>query len=90
MSVRGNRFFNSPALIRGFESGGIGPRDPFAPQDPLGGNYFAVARFEALFPLGFIPEEYGITGAAFLDAGSVWGLDDTDGGAVAGGQRRGR
>jgi outer membrane protein insertion porin family len=80
VSVRGNRFFNSPNLIRGFESGGIGPRDQIADNDPLGGNYFASARFEAQFPLGFIPDEYGMTGAAFLDAGSVWGLDDVDGG----------
>ena len=40
----------------------------------LRGNYFAVAKFEAEFPLG-IPEEYGIRGGAFLDVGSVWGLD---------------
>jgi outer membrane protein insertion porin family len=44
---------------------------------------FAVARFEADFPLG-LPEEYGIKGGAFLDVGSVWGLDNTagTGGAV--------
>lgn len=41
----------------------------------LRGNYFAVAKFEAEFPLG-IPEEYGIRGGAFLDVGSVWGLDN--------------
>jgi outer membrane protein assembly factor BamA len=39
---------------------------------------FAVARFEADFPLG-LPEEYGITGGAFLDVGSVWSLDNTAG-----------
>jgi len=42
----------------------------------LRGNYFAVAKLEAEFPLG-IPEEYGIRGGAFLDVGSVWGLDNT-------------
>jgi len=35
---------------------------------------------EAEFPLG-LPEEYGITGGAFLDVGSLWGLDDTNGAA---------
>ena len=49
-------------------------------MDALGGNYFAVAKFEAEFPLG-LPEEYGITGGLFLDVGSVWGLDNRDGGA---------
>ena len=80
ISVRGNRFFNRPSVIRGYESGGIGPRDEIAPNDPLGGNNFLVARLEAQFPLGFLPEEYGISGATFVDAGSYWGLDDTDGG----------
>jgi len=84
ISARSNRFFNSTNLIRGFRSGGIGPRDPFAPDDPLGGNYFARARLEALFPIGILPDEYGISGAAFVDAASIWGLDDTDGGAVSG------
>ena len=56
-----------------------GPRDLSAPnEDALGGNLFAVARLEADFPLG-LPEEYGITGGVFLDAGSVWSLDDTVG-----------
>ena len=76
-SVLGNSF-------RGFETAGIGPRDLTAGnEDALGGNFFAVARLEADFPLG-IPEEYGITGGAFVDVGSVWGLNDIagTGGAV--------
>jgi outer membrane protein insertion porin family len=79
-SRQANRFFNRQSVIRGFESGGIGPRDLNAEDDPLGGNYFVAARFEALFPVALLPEEYGISGAAFLDAGSVWGLDDENGG----------
>ena len=79
-SLQANRFFNTQKIIRGFESAGIGPRDLNAGDDALGGNYFASARFEAQFPIGIIPEEYNITGAAFVDAGSVWGLDNTDGG----------
>jgi outer membrane protein insertion porin family len=79
-SLQANRFFNRQSILRGFESGGIGPRDLNAEDDPLGGNYFVAARLEALFPVGLLPEEYGISGAAFLDAGSVWGLDDTGGG----------
>jgi outer membrane protein insertion porin family len=76
-----DRFFGSNK-IRGFEPKGIGPRDLAATdQDALGGNLFAVARFEADFPLG-LPEEYGITGGAFLDVGSVWSLDNNNGGAV--------
>ncbi|MBY4892304.1 outer membrane protein assembly factor BamA [Rhodobacteraceae bacterium N5(2021)] len=81
-----NRFSLNSRQLRGFESGGTGPRDTVAVgggtnESALGGNYFAVARFEAAFPIG-LPEEYGISGGAFFDVGSVWGLDDTRGGAV--------
>jgi outer membrane protein insertion porin family len=73
-----DRYFGN-GKIRGFEPNGIGPRDETATnKDALGGNLFAVARFEADFPLG-LPEEYGIKGGAFLDVGSVWGLDNTAG-----------
>lgn len=72
------RFFLDGKL-RGFAPFGAGPRDTLAGQnDPLGGNYFAVARVEAEFPIG-LPEEYGIKGGAFFDIGSVWGLNDTAG-----------
>ncbi|PWJ19314.1 outer membrane protein assembly factor BamA [Jannaschia seohaensis] len=83
-SLQANRFFNGPRIIRGFESGGIGPRDLNADDDALGGNQYVAARFEALFPIGILPDEYGISGAAFVDMASVWGLDDTNGGPDGG------
>jgi outer membrane protein insertion porin family len=67
-----DRYFLGSRIMRGFEPGGIGPRDA-AEGDALGGNYFAVARLEAEFPLG-LPEEYGISGGVFLDHGSVWDI----------------
>jgi outer membrane protein insertion porin family len=84
LSATGNshyndRFFLNSRQMRGFDTFGLGPRDTTAPNnDALGGNYFAVARFEAAFPLG-LPEEYGISGGVFYDIGSVWGLDNTAG-----------
>lgn len=73
-----DRFRHRSSQLRGFSSNGIGPYDS---GDHLGGNYYAYARLEADFPLG-LPEEYGITGGLFLDAGSVWGLDDNLAGAI--------
>jgi len=79
MSREVDRFKSFTSQMRGFKSGGIGPRDRHSTnQDPLGGQYFAVARLESDFPL-MIPEEYNVRGAIFLDAGSVWGLDDRGG-----------
>ncbi|MGJ8583156.1 MAG: outer membrane protein assembly factor BamA [Marinosulfonomonas sp.] len=76
------RFNISSRNIRGFRPSGAGPRDLTVPnEDVLGGNYFAVARLESEFPLG-LPDEYGLTGALYLDVGSVWGLDNTANGAV--------
>lgn len=77
-----DRYFGN-SKIRGFESNGIGPRD-LTTDDALGGNFYAVAKFEADFPLG-LPEEYGINGGVFYDIGSVWGLDST--GAVDDGMK---
>ena len=74
-----DRFFLNSRRMRGFDANGVGPRDLTATnQDALGGNFYAVARFEAEFPLG-IPEEYGINGGVFFDVGSLWGLDNTAG-----------
>ncbi len=79
-----DRFFLNSRQLRGFAFRGVGPRDlAAANEDALGGNYFVSARFNADFPLG-LPEELGITGGVFLHAGSVWGLDNTDGAGGAG------
>ncbi|UOA14637.1 MULTISPECIES: outer membrane protein assembly factor BamA [Sulfitobacter] len=81
-----DRFILGPSIMRGFEPGGIGPRDQSnGVDDALGGNFFAVARFEAEFPLG-LPEEYGISGGVFYDVGNLWDLSDVDttGGSIVG------
>lgn len=72
-----DRFFLGSRVMRGFERGGIGPRDADT-DDALGGNAFAVLRLEAEFPL-FLPEEYGFSGGAFIDYGSVWDVGDLRG-----------
>ncbi len=77
-----DRFFLGSRVMRGFEPGGIGPRDA-ATNDALGGNLFAVARLEAEFPLG-LPEEYGISGGVFLDVGSLWEVGETFGATIDG------
>ncbi|WP_183527727.1 outer membrane protein assembly factor BamA [Yoonia ponticola] len=70
-----DRYFLGSRLMRGFDAGGIGPRDADT-GDALGGNKYAVARLEAEFPLG-LPEEYGVSGGLFLDHGSVWDVGNT-------------
>jgi outer membrane protein insertion porin family len=75
-----DRFFLGSRLMRGFEAGGIGPRDSNT-RDALGGNAFSVLTLEAEFPLG-LPSEYGITGGAFIDYGAVWDVGVADDSAI--------
>ena len=71
-----NRFFVGGRDLRGFQSGGIGPRD-LSTEDALGGNAFFAGTAEVNFPLG-LPEELGLTGAVFADFGTLTGIDESD------------
>ncbi len=70
------RFVLTSDQFRGFDAYGIGPVAYAADgtRNGLGGNAFAVARFEAQFPLG-LPSEYNMRGGLFVDVGTVWGVD---------------
>ena len=79
-----NRFFLGGDKLKGFRNQGIGPVDNSytgsdSNGDPLGGKFFTTINLESSFPIG-IPEEYGIFGGVFVNAGSLWGLDNTDSG----------
>lgn len=69
------RFFLGGTNLRGFEKAGVGPRD-LATDDSLGGNQFYRGTVELKFPIG-LPEDLGVAGHAFTDAGSLFGIDDT-------------
>lgn len=56
--------------FRGFEYGGLGPRDSVS-GDSLGATRYWTGTVEALFPIG-LPNEFGIKGAVFTDFGSAW------------------
>ncbi|KRS14766.1 outer membrane protein assembly complex, YaeT protein [Roseovarius atlanticus] len=58
-------------VMRGFDSNGMGP---IQNNEILGGNLFAVAKFDVEFPLG-TPEEFGLSGGAFYDVGAIWNVD---------------
>lgn len=70
------RFVLSSDQFRGFDPYGIGPVGfgGGGEVNGLGGNFFAVTRLEAQFPLG-LPAEYRMRGGLFVDVGTVWGID---------------
>jgi outer membrane protein insertion porin family len=62
-----NRFFLGGESFRGFETGGVGPRDVNT-GDSIGGNVFGVGTAELRFPLG-VARELGILGRVFTEFG---------------------
>src|SRR5262249_15608540 len=65
-------FYKGGETIRGFNRSGIGPRD-LNTSDALGGDTFWAATAEIRFPLPLVPEDMGLKGAVFYDAGSLFG-----------------
>jgi outer membrane protein insertion porin family len=70
-----DRFFVGGDNLRGFQTGGIGPRD-VSTDDALGGNTYFAGSLTQGFPLG-LPQELGVTGRVFTDFGTLFGLDQT-------------
>lgn len=69
-------FFRGGETVRGFNRAGYGPRD-VTTGDALGGKTFWAANAEVRFPFPFLPDELGMSGAVFADAGSLFGATDT-------------
>ena len=68
-----NLFFIGGDTLRGFTVGGIGPRDANT-TDSIGGQFYYTATTELSYPLPLVPKEVGLLGKAFVDAGSLWGV----------------
>jgi outer membrane protein insertion porin family len=68
-----DRFKVGDSNLRGFASGGIGPRDKRT-KEGIGGQKYYTFTTELNFPVG-LPEEMNFTGAAFVDVGALWGFD---------------
>ena len=66
-----DRKFSTTRNLRGFQNRGIGPVDG---TDHIGGNYSAFSSISSTFPSG-LPEKWNAKTLAFIDVGSVWGVD---------------
>ncbi|MEO1609114.1 MAG: outer membrane protein assembly factor BamA [Pseudomonadota bacterium] len=67
-------FYKGGELVRGFDKAGIGPRDLSADDSALGGTTFWGATAEVRFPLPYLSETVGMSGAVFADAGSLFNV----------------
>ncbi len=59
-------------IIRGFAFNGVGPVDT-ATGEHLGGATYFHASAEVQFPLPVLPRNFGMRGALFADAGTLYG-----------------
>ncbi len=69
-----DRFFLGGSSLRGFEPGGVGPRDRIT-DDSLGGNVFYAATGEVTVPLN-LTRDFDIDFAVFSDVGTLTNVDD--------------
>lgn len=71
-------YYRGGETIRGFDRGGFGPRDltPGGRKDAVGGKSYWATTAEIRFPLPFVPDDLGLSGAVFADAGSLWDAND--------------
>lgn len=72
-----DRFELGGFSFRGFDYGGIGPRDKRGEKDALGGLKYYTLTSEMMFPVG-LPKEFGLMGSTFFEAGSLWGAQKSD------------
>ena len=71
--TRSNRFNLGGRVIRGFDNGGIGPRD-IGNKQVVGGNNFYNISTE-LRSDKYMPDDTGIQWLLFSDIASLWGTD---------------
>jgi outer membrane protein insertion porin family len=71
-------FFKGGETVRGFDRAGYGPRD-LNTSDALGGASYWATTAEIRFPIPYVPDDLGISGAVFADAGSLWGASLPEG-----------
>ncbi|WP_439501149.1 outer membrane protein assembly factor BamA [Aminobacter ciceronei] len=67
-----DHFKSNDRMIRGFKYNGIGPIDTDG-NDHLGGTTYFNASAEAQFPIPVVPESFGLRGAVFADAATLYG-----------------
>lgn len=70
-----DHFNMGPELVRGFAPAGLGPRDRNGDTsaNAVGGTTYFGVTSEVTFPLFGIPREFGLRGAVFADAGTLFG-----------------
>jgi len=75
-----NYYAGGIGSVRGYESGGLGPRDATT-GDPIGGSKMVVGNIEMTFPLPGTGYDRTLRVFTFVDGGNVWGDEGNSVGA---------
>lgn len=67
-------FYLGGNSFRGFQQGGLGPRDK-ATKNSLGGTFYYKGKAEFLFPIPGVPKDLDLSAAAFTDFGNLMNID---------------
>ncbi|MBN9309064.1 BamA/TamA family outer membrane protein, partial [Devosia sp.] len=70
-------FRSAGSIVRGFQSGGMGPRLSSS-NEILGYTAYVAASAEIEFPIPILPETYGVRGAIWADAALIDGNGSTN------------
>lgn len=73
-----DNFFKGGETIRGFAPFGYGARDisgGASDGTAIGGKNYVAATAEVQFPVPFLPPDFGLRGAVFADAGTLFDFD---------------
>lgn len=71
-----NFYAGGTTSIRGYRSRSLGPKDP-STNRPIGGNKRVLGNTELLFPVPGVKENKSMRMSLFVDAGMVYGSDDS-------------